>query len=491
VPANGSLATGVGTFVLNRAQTVLTASTTTTGLDFGGPGLNGVTGFHLHQGAVGVIGPIRWDIAADAQTVVNTAAESFTSVWTSAEGLTTHLAALLGGQLYENIHTNGNVGGEIRGQVLAVAGDTGADKIDLTALNIGSLASFQAVTSDVAGSARMTTFLNGLASTLVISGVLEASLAAGSFIFAGNVAQTIGGTAGADYLFGAGGNDSLNGGAGNDRLFGENENDALNGGDANDILDGGLGNDALSGGAGTDTLIGGVGNDTLSGGAGNDTLTGGVGVDLLNGGLDNDTYHLENGVDTVTDSGGTADLATSTISRSLAVGGLTAVERLTLLSGNINGTGNNLANIITGSTGANTLDGGLGNDVLNGSNGNDTLIGGAGLDTLTGGANSDFFVFNAPLSATNRDLITDFSHALDTIRLENAVMPGLGAAGPLNANLFFAGAAAHDANDRIVYNKVSGALTYDSNGNASGGVTLLAILTNKPADVAANDFVVI
>jgi hypothetical protein len=37
----------------------------------------------------------------------------------------------------------------------------------------------------------------------------------------------------------------------------------------------------------------------------------------------------------------------------------------------------------------------------------------------------------------------------------------------------------------------SGALMYDSNGNAAGGVTLLAILANKPVDVAANDFAVI
>jgi hypothetical protein len=52
------------------------------------------------------------------------------------------------------------------------------------------------------------------------------------------------------------------------------------------------------------------------------------------------------------------------------------------------------------------------------------------------------------------------------------------------------GAAAHDADDRIVYNKVSGALMHDSNGLAAGGVTLLAVLTNKPTLTAA-DFVVI
>ena len=54
-----------------------------------------------------------------------------------------------------------------------------------------------------------------------------------------------------------------------------------------------------------------------------------------------------------------------------------AVENLTLLgSGNINGTGNALNNVLTGNAGANSLNGGAGNDTLNGGAGNDTLTGG-------------------------------------------------------------------------------------------------------------------
>jgi Ca2+-binding RTX toxin-like protein len=183
---------------------------------------------------------------------------------------------------------------------------------------------------------------------------------------------------------------------------------------------------------------------------------------------------------------------TSTVTRSLAAASLASIEKLTLLgAGAINGTGNGLANVTTGNGAANILDGSLGSDKLSAGNGNDTLIGGAGVDTLTGGANNDFFVFNAPLSAANRDIIADFSHANDTFRLENAVLANVGSVGALNANAFFAGAAAHDADDRIIYNKATGALSYDANGVAAGGVTLLATLTNKPANVAANDFVVI
>jgi Ca2+-binding RTX toxin-like protein len=131
--------------------------------------------------------------------------------------------------------------------------------------------------------------------------------------------------------------------------------------------------------------------------------------------------------------------------------------------------------------------------VLNGHGGIDTLTGGANIDTLTGGTQNDIFVLNAPLNIANRDAITDFSNLAgnnDTFRLENAVMTKLGATGGLAANKFFAGAAAHDGDDRIVCNQASGALSYDSNGNAAGGSTLLAILTSKPV-LTAGDFVVI
>jgi Ca2+-binding RTX toxin-like protein len=122
--------------------------------------------------------------------------------------------------------------------------------------------------------------------------------------------------------------------------------------------------------------------------------------------------------------------------------------------------------------------------------GNDTLVGGAGLDHLAGGAGKDFFVFNAPLSASNHDVIADFNHVADTFRLENAVMKALTSTGPLKASWFFADATAHDADDHIIYNPATGNLYYDSNGNHAGGITLLATLANKPV-LLANDFVVI
>ena len=42
--------------------------------------------------------------------------------------------------------------------------------------------------------------------------------------------------------------------------------------------------------------------------------------------------------------------------------------------------------------------------------------------------------------------------------------------------MFHVGAAAHDANDRIIYNPNNGFLTYDGNGNHAGGAVHFATL---------------
>jgi|GEM_PF-2573877 len=238
-----STATGTASLVLNWKQTQLTLSVVTAGLDFGGQTpdtKDNVTGFHIHKGATdGIV----WDIGLDASTVVNAAAGSFTSMWTSSEGLTAQLAALGSDGLYLNIHTTQFPSGAIRGQIDEIAG---ADRLDLSAWNIGDLETWKAVTADVSGSAKTTVFFNGVASTLTLTGVPEAALKAGDFIFAGAADETIAGTALKDDLFGAGGNDSMDGGGGVDRLFGEAGDDKLHGGAGNDTLTGGAGKDLFS-----------------------------------------------------------------------------------------------------------------------------------------------------------------------------------------------------------------------------------------------------
>jgi serralysin len=132
------------------------------------------------------------------------------------------------------------------------------------------------------------------------------------------------------------------------------------------------------------------------------------------------------------------------------------VENLTLTGiGNLNGSGSGLANALTGNTGVNKLAGGEGDDTLAGRFGNDMLVGGEGCD---------IFLFNSSLNAlSNVDTVADFSVPDDTITLENAVFAALTAIGTLAAETFHIGNAAHDADDRIVYDPATGTLTYDSN----------------------------
>ncbi|MTJ23844.1 DUF4347 domain-containing protein [Dolichospermum sp. UHCC 0352] len=147
----------------------------------------------------------------------------------------------------------------------------------------------------------------------------------------------------------------------------------------NDWVKGGTGNDDLTGGDGNDTLNGGTGIDFLSGGDGNDYLNGGTGADLLIGGKGNDTFVVDDIGDIIAEGlNAGIDTVESSITWTLKAN----LENLTLQGTNaINGTGNNLNNIITGNTGNNTLNGGLGNDTLIGDLGNDTLIGGVGNDS--------------------------------------------------------------------------------------------------------------
>lgn len=144
---------------------------------------------------------------------------------------------------------------------------------------------------------------------------------------------------------------------------------------------------------------------------------------------------------------------------------------------------------LTGNDAANTLRGKGGNDVLRGGEGNDRLIGGAGFDQLTGGNGRDSFYFSAP-AVGRPDVIADFHPEDDSIKLDNAAFRGLGSKGPLAGFRFHIGSVAHDGNDRVIYAPNSGLLFYDANGNAPGGVSLIAKL-DKHLLMTHQDFFVI
>ena len=64
-----------------------------------------------------------------------------------------------------------------------------------------------------------------------------------------------------------------------------------------------------------------------------------------------------------------------------------------------------------------------------------------------------------PPSTSGIDRITDFVHSDDTIRLENGVFTALQPPrARFSSNAFYAGTAAHDLSDRIIYNPATGAV---------------------------------
>jgi Ca2+-binding RTX toxin-like protein len=137
---------------------------------------------------------------------------------------------------------------------------------------------------------------------------------------------------------------------------------------------------------------------------------------------------------------------------------------------------------LLGSSYSDTLAGDAGNNILNGWLGSDVLTGGVGLDA---------FVFNTALGAANVDQITDFSVADDTIRIDNVVFTALSATGTLSSAAFRLGAAASDADDRIVYDGSNGALYYDADGTGGIAQVQFATLGSRPGGLMNADFLVV
>ena len=125
-----------------------------------------------------------------------------------------------------------------------------------------------------------------------------------------------------------------------------------------------------------------------------------------------------------------------------------------------------------------------------GNDGNDVLNGGSGLDSLQGDSGADQFLFDSALNAaSNLDHILDFTHGSDKIVLENSVFATL-ATGALSANAFVLGAAAADADDRILYDAATGNLYFDADGTGATAKILFATLDTHPI-LTASDFQVI
>ncbi|MGG7576387.1 M10 family metallopeptidase C-terminal domain-containing protein [Rhizobium sp. Nf11,1] len=282
----------------------------------------------------------------------------------------------------------------------------------------------------------------------------------GTAAFAGtgnDLANTILGGAGADTLDGKVGADSLIGGAGNDTYIvddvGDVVTEGLNAGtdliktalstytlanNVENLLYTGSGSFTGTGNALANTIIGGAGNDTLDGGAGNDTLNGGAG---------NDIYVVDSASDVVNEAvgAGTDEIRTALAAYSIAA--LVNVENLTYTgSANFTGTGNALANTITG---------GAGNDMLNGGGSADTLIGGAGDDTYIVDHVGDIVTEDADAGTdTVRTTLTSYTLGSDV------------------ENLTYIGTAAFTGTGNDLDNVITGGAGIDTLSGGAGNDTL-------------------
>lgn len=309
------------------------------------------------------------------------------------------------------------------------------------------------------------------------------------------------------------GNDKLSGGAGDDDLYGYAGNDVLKGGAGDDFFIGGEGKDSYDGGAGWDQLsfddsflskaakkgvsfdatahkatdpYGNVETfssiesfrgtkfvDTFKGSSANEQFMGLAGADKIDGGggVDEVRYHRD--VNRGGKNGVTVDLT-----KGYAIDGFKAKDTLTGIE---SARGTDFADKLIGSSAANALRGDGGKDQLYGKLGNDKLQGGGGKDA---------FYFDTKLSgSSNVDTITDFNATDDTAYLAKAIFSKIAGTGTMSSAQFYASTSgkAHDANDRIIYNKQTGDLFYDSDGNGKGAAVRFAAVEDG-LKLASADF---
>jgi len=257
--------------------------------------------------------------------------------------------------------------------------------------------------------------------------------------------------------------------------------------------------DTLKGGVSADLILGGAGDDKLYGSEGDDVLVGGAGADFLHGGEGNNTasyadaasalvVSLSNTSLNTGDAKGDSysqirDLTGSRFNDQLH--GSDAMNTIQGGAGNDRLFGLGGGDTLLGGAGDDVLDGGAKNDRLEGGDGNDWLFGGEGYDTLVGGAGSDTFVFDRAVKGSLATIV-DFTRGMDTIALDNTGLSSLSGVQFVNG----ASAKGASAQPAIVYDKASGAVSWDADGSGS----VAAVMLGKVAaglDLSLSDFVLI
>lgn len=132
VPPVVTTATGNATLVLSDDEQSLSYVITIIGLDFASQTPDtgdDVISMHIHNAPLGANGPIVFGMISPSDDtddlalnfVASTLTATITGVWDSTdsgEDLGDFLDALRAGELYINVHTNREQGGEVRGQIV-------------------------------------------------------------------------------------------------------------------------------------------------------------------------------------------------------------------------------------------------------------------------------------------------------------------------------------------------------------------------------------
>ena len=310
----------------------------------------------------------------------------------------------------------------------------------------------------------------------------------GIYLIGNAISNRIVGNNGSNMINGGGGADEMVGRGGSDTYYVDNFFDSVTevGGEGNDTVrtsvswvmtwgadietlettdPNGTANLFLRGNANGNQIIGNNGENQINGDGGRDQMFGRGG---------NDTYYVDDAGDTVGESAGQGN-DTVYAGASWTITGTADIETLRTTddyyTGAIDLTGNLNRNTIVGNDGSNTINGGDGNDTLTGRGGWDWFR----FDTALRELNPD-----GTVARDNIDTITDFNVADDTIVLGQTIFGGL-ALGGLSPGAFRIGTFALDADDRIIYNNVTGALSYDSDGLGGADAIQFATLNMAPA----------
>lgn len=376
----------------------------------------------------------------------------------------------------------------------------------------------------------------------------------GDFITGGVGAELINAGGGDDIIVGFASPDTLDGGAGYDKLILLASSSNLNSATDNQLrnveaISAATAINGVNINLGNQTenfmIAGSSSSDTLKGGIGDDSFLSFFGTDFIDGGQGNDTLIINNKINNLNGASDSQILNVEAISALEATTGVTLIlnnqtEAFTI-------TGGRFGDVLTATPQSDTYLGFIGDDTVNGGGGidvivltatsadlnkatnmqisnielvsataateaikidlsqqletfeivgsafGDTLSGGAGADKLTGGAGADHLHFAKMPANKAVDVILDFTAGVDRLDFTKSAFNALGAPGGLTEPLLWASAnatSAHDADDRIIYNTITGALYYDADGVGGTASIQIATLAYKPVLLFSDIFVI-